>query len=409
MQASALSCESAPRASARRLAGTPAFLLLASVIVSFLAGSSAPTPLYSVYRAEWGFSPIMMTVIFGIYAIAVLVSLLFAGRLSDHLGRRPVAIAAIGGQILAMFLLGTANGLAQLLAARVVQGLAAGAAVAAVGAGMIDLDKNRGATANAVAPALGTATGGLLAGFTVQYLPAPTHLIYAVLAVVFLMQGVGVYLMRETIAPRTGALASLKPQFHLPQAVREPLLLALPVLVAAWGLASFYGALAPTLVRALTGSTSPMTGGLALFALAASAGAAVLILQQREARAVMIFGASALAVGAAALVWTLPRHSLSLFFLATVVAGAGFGTGFQGAMRTIVPLAAPHERAGVVSIVFIVSYLALGVPAVLAGARLAQHGDILATAQEFGTTVMILALMAVLATVMRAVTRPRSA
>ena len=399
------SVDSTPRSARLQLSGKTAFYLLASIVVSFLAGSSAPTPLYALYQARWGFSPVMVTVIFGIYAIAVLVSLLFTGRLSDHLGRRPVLIVATGAQILTMLLLATAGGLGQLLLARVLQGLAAGAAVAALGAGMIDLDKSRGATANAVAPAFGTATGGIVAGLMVQYLPAPTHLVYAFLAAVFLVQGAGVYLMRETISPRRGALASLKPQFRLPRAVREPLLLAVPVLVAAWSLASFYGALGPALVRGLLGTGSALFGGLALFTLAASAGTAVLLLQEREARGLMTFGAIALATGVGFTVWTLPAHSLVLFFFGTLVAGSGFGTGFQGAVRTIVPQAAPHERAGVLSIVFIVSYLALGVPAVVAGMRLAQHGDIFGTAQEFGVVVMTLALVAVIATALRALTR----
>ena len=397
--------ETPARAAPRHLSRKAAFYLLASIVVSFLAGSSAPTPLYALYQARWGFSPIVVTVIFGIYAIAVLVSLLFAGRLSDHLGRRPVLLAAIAAQALTMILFATAGGLTQLMLARVLQGLAAGAAVAALGAGMIDLDKTLGATANAVAPALGTATGGILAGFMVQYLPGPTHLVYAFLGIVFVLQGIGVLLMRETISPRAGALASLKPQFRLPQAVREPLLLAIPVLVAVWSLASFYGALGPTLVRGLLGSDSALFGGLALFALAASASLGVLVLQHREARPLMTFGASALAVGVGLTAWTLPYHSLALFFLGTTIAGVGFGTGFQGAVRTIVPFAAPHERAGVLSIVFIVSYLALGVPAIAAGARLAQHGDILGTAREFSTVVIALALLAVLAAALRAATR----
>src|ERR1700728_1846949 len=75
-----------------------AFYLLASITVSFLASSSAPTPLYALYQAQWGFSPITVTVIFGIYAMSVLAALLSAGRLSDHLARRPVLIAATAVQ-----------------------------------------------------------------------------------------------------------------------------------------------------------------------------------------------------------------------------------------------------------------------------------------------------------------------
>jgi MFS family permease len=383
------------------LSRNAAFYLLASITVSFLAGSSAPTPLYASYQAQWGFSPVTVTVIFGIYAISVLAALLSAGRLSDHLGRRPVLIGATAVQAATMVIFATASGLGDLVLARIIQGLATGAALGAVGAGMIDLNKERGATANAVAPAFGTATGGVLSGFLVQYLPAPTHLVYAVLGVIFVLQGIGVALMADTITPAPGALASLKPQLSLPAATRGPLLLALPVLVAAWALGGFYASLGPMLVRGMLGVGSPLLGGLALFVLTASGGLAVLVLQHREPRAMMTFGASMLAAGAGVAVWSLPHHAIAVFFAGTSIAGMGFGTGFQGAVRSIVPFAAPHERAGVLSIVFVVSYLSMGVPAIAAGALVARHGDILGIGKEFGVVVMTLALAAVLTAILR--------
>src|SRR5437660_8195190 len=70
-----------------RLGPRVAFYLQASIIVSFLAASSAPTPLYASYQAQWGFSPITVTVIFGVYAFVFLTALLTVGALSDHVGR----------------------------------------------------------------------------------------------------------------------------------------------------------------------------------------------------------------------------------------------------------------------------------------------------------------------------------
>ena len=98
--ASAVSARGKAPPRAGRLSATAAFYLLASITVSFLAGSSAPTPLYPLYQSEWGFSSITVTMVFGIYAIAVLSALLIAGRLSDHVGRRPVLLVAIAAQIL---------------------------------------------------------------------------------------------------------------------------------------------------------------------------------------------------------------------------------------------------------------------------------------------------------------------
>ena len=58
------------------------------------------------------------------------------------------------------------------------------------------------------------------------------------------------------------------------------------------------------------------------------------------------------------------------------IAGAGFGPGFQGAFRSVVPLVAPHQRAGVLSVLFTVSYLAMGVPLWEARERLNEAWDL---------------------------------
>lgn len=380
----------------RRLSRNAAFYLQASITVGFLAGSSAPTPLYPLYQAQWGFSPVAVTVIFGIYALAVLSALLVAGRLSDHVGRRPVLFFAAVAQAITMVIFATAHSLSGLLIARVMQGLATGAAVAAVGAGLLDLDKSRGTIANAIAPAVGTATGAIAAAVMVRYLPAPTHLIYIVLGVVFILQGIGVLFMSESTPARGGALASLKPQLTLPAAVRESFLLAVPVLVAVWALAGFYGSLGPMLIRSMPGGDSSLLGGLALFVLAGSGALTVFLMRRVEARTMMSVGASALFAGVAIAVLALSTQSVATFFLGTAVAGIGFGAGFQGAIRTIMPLAAPHERAGVLSVIFVVSYLAMGLPAVAAGVLVVQQGNVFATAREFGTVVMILSALALL-------------
>src|ERR1700728_952682 len=193
---------------AGHLSPAVAFYLLASITVSFLAGSSAPTPLYPLYQTMWGFSPVILTVVFGSYALAVLAALLVAGRLSDHLGRRPVLIVAAAGQALVMLLFATAESVTGLLIARIVQGLITGAAIGAVGAAMIDVDKSRGAVANAVAPPFGTALGALMGGIFLQYLPEPTHLVYAALAAVYIVQALGLRFVRDSIAPQPRVLAS---------------------------------------------------------------------------------------------------------------------------------------------------------------------------------------------------------
>ena len=370
-----------------------AFALQVSILVLFLASSSAPTPLYAIYEATWGFSPITVTVVFGVYALAVLTSLLTVGSLSDHVGRRPVLLAAIVTQAAAMLVFATAGGVPALLVARVVQGLATGAAIGALGAGLIDLQKTRGTIANGVAPVLGTATGALVSSVLVQYLPAPTHLVYLVIFTVLLAQAAGIVLMAETATPRPGALASLRPEVSLPAGARRPFLLAAPVLIAAWALAGFYLSLGPTLAGLVVGSHSVVLGGLAVFALAGSGGLTVLLSRSTPPQKVMLLGTVALVAGVGVTLFAIDHRSAIAFFAGTALAGVGFGAGFQGGLRTVLPFAALHQRAGVLSTIYVLCFLAMGLPAVVAGV-LVTHVGVLTAAREYGAVVMILAAMA---------------
>jgi MFS family permease len=349
-----------------------------------------------VYQAAWGFTPITITIVFGVYALAVLAALLVVGSLSDYVGRRPVLFVAALVQALTMVVFATANGVAALMLARIIQGVATGAAISAAGAGMVDIDRARGATANAVSPMLGSATGGLLSGFFVQYLPAPTVLVYALLGIVFVAQALSVLRMEETVARRDGALASLRPRFELPVRLRRPLLLAVPAIVGTWALVGFYASLSPTLLRTLVGSSSRLLGGLALFALASSGALSVYFMRKLAPQGLLRVGAPTLIAGILVTLAGVALGSVPGFFLGTAIAGAGFGAAFQGAVRSVVPLAAPQERAGVLAVLYVVAYLAMGLPAVLAGVGVVYGGGMIATANEYGVAVMLLAGVALL-------------
>jgi MFS family permease len=378
----------------RRLSGRPAVLVLASLVVALLASSATPTPLYAIYQAKWHFTPITTTVVFGVYAVAVLVSLLTLGKLSDHVGRRPVLLAALAVHAGSLVIFATATGVPELLAARVVQGLSTGAALGAIGAAMLDMDRELGTFANAVSPGMGTATGAIASALAVRFLPDPTHLIYLALIGVLALQMVAIAAMRETVSRAPGALASLRPEIILPRALRGPVLTAVPVLFAVWALAGLYGALGPALVHALTGSGEVVLGALSLFVLAGSAVVAIVALRRAPARTVMGVGILALIAGVAVTVTAVSLGSAALFFAGSVIAGVGFGCGFQGGIRLVVPLAAAHERAGLVSLLYVVSYLGLGVPAVLAGFGVVHAGGLIDTARYYGVAVIALAAVA---------------
>ncbi|MDE3134251.1 MAG: MFS transporter [Acidobacteriota bacterium] len=375
-----------------RLGQRAAFGLLASAALTLLASSSVPTPLYATYQAKWGFSDLTVTVIFGVYAGAVLASLLVFGSLSDHVGRRPLLLAGLGMQVPAMLLFAFAGDLDVLLAARVLQGLATGAALGAIGAGLVDLHPARGPVANASALMAGTASGSLLSALFVTLLPAPTELVYLFLSGVFFLQALGVALIGETSQRIPGARDALAPKLELPAQVRGALLVAAPVLVAVWTLGGFYASLGPSLAQLVAGDRSMILGGAALFLLAGSGSLTVLRFHHIEARRLALYGALAIIVGSSLLLAGVADRSLALFTLGIFPAGAGFGAGFQGGLRTVVAKAEPHQRAGVISLVYVISYLSLGLPAILAG-TLVVDSSLAQVAEELGAAVIALATL----------------
>src|SRR4030095_11199229 len=139
-----------------------------------------------------------------------------------------------------------------------------------------------------------------------------------------------------------------------------------------------------------------LASGMAAFAFAGSGAVTVLALSSRAPRTAMAYGAFALIAGTAPARVALAAHSAAGFFLATALAGSGFGAGFQGAVRTVVPTAKAHERAGVLSVVFVVSYLAMGLPSIAAGFLVSRGSPLLATAQSFGIVVAALSTLALL-------------
>ncbi|BCX69809.1 MULTISPECIES: MFS transporter [Pseudomonas] len=366
---------------------------LAVTLLSFLAASTAPTPLYHLYQEQLQFSPAVLTLIFGVYALSLLVALLTVGSLSDYLGRKPVIFTAVLLNILAMLLFISADSVAWLISARVLQGFATGMATAVLSATLLDTDRQQGPLINSVAPLLGMALGGMGCGLLAEFAPAPLHLTYWLLLALFAMQAVYVWRLPESVSRQPGAWVSLRPTLHVPVQARSTLWRVLPLNTATWALGGFFASLAPSLVRAATGSTSNLVGGSTVAALTLTGALMIFTLRNRPASLALRLGASLLATGVILILLGVHSANLPLFFLGTLVAGCGFGSGFLGAVRSLVPLALPHERAGLMSAYYTLSYLAFCLPSLLAG-NLARTFGLVATTDGYCGVLIILSLSA---------------
>jgi len=368
---------------------------LAIILLSFLAASTASTPLYHLYQDQLHFSAAMLTLIFAVYAFSLLAALLTVGSLSDHLGRKPVIFSAVLLNALAMLLFIYADSVSWLISARVLQGFATGMATAVLSATLLDTDRQQGPLINSVAPLLGMALGGLGCGLLAEFAPAPLQLTYWLLLALFVLQGVYVWRLPESVSRQGGALASLRPTLHVPVQARSTLWRVLPLNTATWALGGFYASLAPSLVRTATGSSSNLIGGATVAALTVTGALMIFMMRNRPAAQALRLGASLLPIGLVLMLLGVHGASLSLFFFGTLVAGCGFGSGFLGAVRSLVSLALPHERAGLMSAYYVLSYLAFCLPALLAG-HLARSFGLLATTDGYGVVLIVLAVAALL-------------
>ena len=369
---------------------------LAITLLSFLAASTAPTPLYRLYQEQMHFSAATLTLIFGVYALSLLAALLTVGSLSDYLGRKPVIFTAVVLNALAMLLFIYADSVTWLISARVLQGFATGMATAVLSATLLDTDRQQGPLINSVAPLIGMALGGMGCGLLAEFAPAPLHLTYWLLLVLFALQALYSWRLPESVSRQAGAWASLRPTLHVPVQARPTLWRVLPLNTATWALGGFYASLAPSLVRAATGSTSNLIAGSTVAALTLTGALMIFTLRDRPAALALRLGASLLPMGIVLVLLGVHSASLSLFFLGTLVAGCGFGAGFLGAVRSLVPLALPHERAGLMSAFYVLSYLAFCLPSLLAGNLIRAFG-LVATTDGYGLILIVLSVGALLA------------
>lgn len=368
-----------------------ALWLQAGILGLFMAAAAVPTPLYRLYQEAWHFSSVTLTVVFGVYAFGLLAALVTVGALSDHLGRRPVILASLilEGASLILFL--TAEDTVTLTAARFVQGVATGAAMSAIGAALLDLDRKAGAAISGTAPLAGMALGALGTSILVVAAPWPLRLVYALLLVAVAV-GIGVLVvLPETTARRSGAWASLKPRLRIPVAARGAFLRVTPVNIAVWALGGFTLSLVPTLARIVTGVDSPLIGGAVVAVLTLSGAVGIHFMRDAVARLALVQGAAALAIGLVILLGGVHAGSAIVLFAGTMVAGYGFGVGFLGCVRTLSPLAPVDQRAAMLAAFYVQSYLSFSVPVILAGVLTGAIGLVPATT-VYATILIVLAL-----------------
>jgi MFS family permease len=360
-----------------------------------MANTTLPTPLYPIYAGRLHLKPLMITVIFSTYALGVLASLLLFGRVSDHIGRRPVVAVAMVLTAASALVYIASGSLPALLTGRVLSGLAAGLVTGAATAYVTELhhDRKRGSLIATFANMGGLGCGPLISGILAEHAPRPTQLPFIVGAALLLP---ALFLLRapDTIEGRPGGLRTgVKPQrLGVPREIRGPFAAAAIGGFVGFALLGFVTALVGNFLGQGLADHSRQTAGVVAFLVFAAGTLGQLLAGRISARTASLVGLAVLPVGLLLITLALPAKSLVLFMVGAMVGGAAVGFAFRAAVLTLNTIAPPDRRAEVLSTFFVVAYVGITVPVV-------GTGLLLTTATLLTAVVTLAAVLAALAAI----------
>lgn len=391
--------ESIEAPAARRRPTIPASLALAGEAMAFTSlylASGVLMPLLVLYQEQWSLSSTRLTLAFAVFAIGFLTAVVTVGSLSDHVGRRPVLFGALIIQLASNVVFLVAPGIGWVIVARIVQGVATGAATTAFTAALVELApptrKRVGSMLGSVGLTGGLAVGSLLAGVAIQLTTAANSVVFIVLIVMTILGVVVVAVSPETATRAPGALGSLVPRVAVPPSTRREFVAAVPVIAAIWMLSGLSGGLAPSMVRSVFQLDSGLLNGLCGFVAPAASAVTGLVFARVDDRRAMTIGIYASILGAIGIASGALLASLTTMLIGQAIAGVGFGACFAATLRLVLPLAATHQRAAVAATIFLVSYLAFGAPVVVAG-RLTGSFGVVPTVLWYSAVSALLALV----------------
>jgi MFS family permease len=344
---------------------------VAALILSItMLGTTLPTPLYVIYQSQWHFSAAIVTVTFAVYAVAVLATLLLAGRSSDQAGRKPVLAAALAFSALSTVVFILAPDVAVLIVGRILSGLSAGLMTGTATAALTELvpaTASRRASVVATAANMGgLGLGPLIAGLFAQYAPHPTTLVFEVYLAVLAAAGLCLLLVPETVSPRR------RPEVRfaglgIPERGRSEFIAAAVAVFAAFSMLGMFAALAPTFLSDVLHQNSHAVQGGVVFLLLAVGTLTQLALARFNSRQVVMAGLGLLVAGLALIVAALSQADMALFLAGTVVGGVAIGAVFLGSLATANRLAPPGQRGKALSAFFVACYTGLIIPVVGVG------------------------------------------
>lgn len=356
-----------------RSTGSRPWFARAAVAYAFTAimlGTTLPTPLYNIYQLEFGFSQLMVTIIFAIYAMGVVFALLVFGRMSDQVGRRVVLLLALGLSALSGVVFLLANDTNLLLVGRVLSGLSAGVCTGTATAALVDLfpadDRGKATLVATIVNMGGLGLGSMLSGVLASWSGSPLHTSFCVYLVLLLPASIGIWLIAEPAVARRQWHVTVQ-RLRIPADIGPTFVRSALVVFPGFAVLGLFSAVAPAFLSQIHGVTDPaIIGSIVCLVFLASAVGQISLGRMNKARALAI-GCIGLVIGMVLVGISLVDSFTTLLLLGGVVAGFGQGLSFRAGLDSLNDNAPITQRAEVISAFFIVAYAGITIPVVGVG------------------------------------------
>lgn len=369
------------------------------MIGALFAGSTLATPLYVIYKQQFGFSQITLTLIYAVYVVGNLTALLIFGRISDQVGRRRTAIVAMGMAIVGAFVFLFAHGVAALYAARVLSGLAIGIGAGTGTAWLAELideqDRSRATVIATIANFIGLGIGALAAGLLAEYVALPLRTPFIAYLAVLVVVSALLAFARETVDRPLGAFAriSIQPRAGVPPSIRRRFVAPAVTGFGAMALVAFFAALAPSVLANELHVTSHAVAGAIFLELAAAVALVIALTRSLPSRTAMLWSLDLMLPSLALLVTAQFMGSLAVMIVATATCGMAVGLGYRGSLQVVNQIAPDDRRAEVVSAYFICGFLGNALPVIGIGVLSTLIGSTVASL-VFAVTIAAFAVTA---------------
>lgn len=360
--------------------------------------STLVTPLYQLYRTEYGFSEITLTLVYATYVVGNLAALLWFGAVSDRAGRKPVALSALvlAAGSTALFIL--SHGTVWLFAARLLSGFAVGLASGTGTAWLADCygaaNRARATLAATCANLMGAAVGPLLSGVLAQYAPMPLQLSFYAYLLLVLGGSLAVLGARETITPTRDRPLRIAPRIGVPANVRGRFIAPAVGAFGSWALGGFYFALLPGLLKEELGIKNLAVAGGIVCEMILAALLTTIFTRRVTSERAMIVGLLMQIPSVAILVLAQVLTSLPLLLIGSTITGIALGEGYRGSLQVVNELAPETERAALLSAFFAVIFVGNSVPVIGIGI-ISTLASALAANIVFACTIATFAVAAV--------------